>query len=203
MFLSRDLLQKILSQQPDIFSSLPKRRQMNPDNIQSIEEVLAKVLLGDLMLQSLVRRGNNSDVRFDRGVSADPRKFSLLEDSQYFALDCQWHISNFIQEKRTPVTLFESADSLGRSSSERTLFMTEQLAFQQIFRNRRAINRYKGLVAAIAVVVNRSRNQFLAGSALSGNHHGRVTVGNTPDHFEHLLHCLGLADKAVLILFDG
>src|SRR5215510_5432555 len=108
MLLSRDLLQKILRQQPDVLPSLSKRGQMNTHDIQSVKQILAKMLLGNLMLQSLVCRGNNPDIRLDRGITADTRKFSLLEDSQYFTLDRQWHISNFIQEKGAPVTLFES-----------------------------------------------------------------------------------------------
>src|SRR5262249_626566 len=136
MFLSRDLLQKILGQQPDILFSLPKRRQVNPNNVEPVEEILSKVLLDDFVLKRLVRCGNNAYVCLDCRVSTNTRKFSLLKYTQYFALNRQGHISNLVQEKRASVALLKSADSLRGSSGKCSPLVAEQFALQQIFRDR-------------------------------------------------------------------
>src|SRR6516165_7408713 len=176
---------------------------MNPNNVEPVKEILSKVLFGDFLLKRLVRRRNNTYVRLDGCVSPNARKLSFLQDPQYFALNRQGHISNLVQKKRAPVALLKSPDSLRGNSGKCPLFVTEQFAFEQVFRNRCAIDRNKRLPAAVAVVMNRPRDQFFAGSALSCNHYRRVTVRNSTDHLKDLLHGLGLADKTILILLDG
>src|SRR6516165_1981307 len=147
---------------------------MNPNNVEPVKEILSKVLFGDFLLKRLVCRGNNTYVRLDGCVSPNARKLSFLQDPQYFALNRQGHISNLVQEKRAPVTLLKSADSLRGSSCKCTLFVAEQFAFEQIFRNCCTIDCDKRLHATVAIVMNRSSHQFFAGTALSCNHHRRV-----------------------------
>src|SRR6516225_10565415 len=131
---------------------------MNPNNVEPVKEILSKVLFGDFLLKRLVCRGNNTYVRLDGCVSPNARKLSFLQDTQYFALNRQGHIANLVQEKRAPITLLKSADSLRGSSGKCTLFVAEQFAFEQIFRNSRAIDRNKCLRTAVAVMMNRSRD---------------------------------------------
>src|SRR5512146_2892999 len=57
----------------------------------------------------------------------------------------------------------------GQRTSDRTLYVPEQLALQQTFRNRRAIDCHKRLAPSRALVVNQPRQQFLPGSTLRFN----------------------------------
>ena len=82
-----NFLQEIFSQQVDILSSLPKRRQVYSDHVQAIEKVLPKLLLSDLLLQRLIGGGDNSDICFDRGVSSYSGKFTFLQNPENLALD--------------------------------------------------------------------------------------------------------------------
>ena len=51
--------------------------------------------------------------------------------------------------------------------------------------------------------MDRAGDEFLARAALARDHHRRVAVRHAADHLEHLLHGLGLAHDAVLVLLDG
>ena len=116
---------------------------------------------------------------------------------------CHRHLADFVQEKRPAVALLETPDALGHRTGERAFLVPEKLAFQQGLGDRRAVDRHEKLVAAPAVMVDRAGHQFLAGTALAGDHHRGLAVRDAAHHLEHLLHRLGLADDAVLVLVDG
>ena len=46
-------------------------------------------------------------------------------------------------------------------------------------------------------------DEFFAGAALAGDHHGGVGHGDAANHFEHLLHGGRFSDERVLVFFDG
>ena len=85
---------------------------------------------------------------------------------------------------------------------KRTFLVPEKLAFQQRFRDGRAVDGDEKLVAAAAVMMDGARDEFLARAALARDHHRRLAVRHAADHLEDLLHRLGLADDAVLVLID-
>ena len=66
------------------------------------------------------------------------------------------HFADFIEKERAVVALLETSDPLAMRPGEGPLFVTEKLAFEQILRNRRAVDRQKALVAPRAVVVDGS-----------------------------------------------
>jgi hypothetical protein len=99
--------------------------------------------------------------------------------------------------------LFEAADTLGAGPGEGTFFVTEEFAFEQIFRNSRAIDGEEGTVVPGAVLVDGPGDKFLPRAAFARDHDGGIAVRNAPDHFEDLLHGRGLTDDAVLVLLEA
>ena len=79
--------------------------------------------------------------------------------------------------------------------------MAEQFAFQKLFGNRGAVHGEERLFAAVAVMVNRAGDQFLAGAAFAGDQRGGVAAGDLADELENLLHRLAAADDAQFIIF--
>ena len=71
--------------------------------------------------------------------------------------------------------------------------MPEQFGLEQIFGNRRAIDRHKGLVPPIARIMKSLGQQFLAGPARPQQHHRRIGVGDALNHLCNLQHfrCTG------------
>ena len=76
--------------------------------------------------------------------------------------------------------------------------MTEQLAFEQRFGERRAVDRHEGAFLARAVAVQGARRDLLAGSALAANQHGGVRRSHLGDELVDLPHGRAFADHAVL-----
>src|SRR5207244_10341740 len=139
-----------------------QRRDLNAHDVQAIKQIFAKLLRRDRLLQRFVGRGDNADIRLDRLVAANALERSGLQHAQNLRLRRQRHVADFVEKNRAFVALLELADALGGGASERSLFVAEQLAFQQIFRNRGAVDRQERLGAAPAVMVNRARDQLLA-----------------------------------------
>ena len=62
---------------------------------------------------------------------------------------------------------FESAFTIGSRTREGSFNVSEQFTFYDVFGKGGAMRFNKGLVCAITVVVNGSRNQFFAGTGIS------------------------------------
>ena len=73
--------------------------------------------------------------------------------------------------------------------------MAEQLALEQIARDCAAVDCPKRPVFALAEIVDCSRHQFLAGTALSGHQDDGIGGGDSRDQVVDLLHRIGSADK--------
>ena len=76
--------------------------------------------------------------------------------------------------------------------------MAEQLAFDQLFRNRRAVHFDERLRRARAGRVNRVRDQFLAGAAFAEDQHAAVGGGHQRQLLAQRLHRHAFADDAQL-----
>ena len=61
---------------------------------------------------------------------------------------------------------------------ERPFLVAEEFAFEQGFRERRAIDGDERLIAAGAQVVNRAGHDFLARTVLAENQHGQIGIGD-------------------------
>lgn len=72
--------------------------------------------------------------------------------------------------------------------------MAEQFRFEQILGNCRRIQRNERTICARAVLVQRTRHQFLAGTGLAGDHYGDVRLRQATDRAEHVLHRRSLAE---------
>src|SRR6266481_9411868 len=84
--------------------------------------------------------------------------------------------------------MFKEACSIMGCTCESSLHMPKQLTFQQSFRQSRTVANHEFLAGTRAEVVQRSGNQFFAGSGGTGYQRCLKQRGNTPDpgkHFQH------------------
>ena len=73
------------------------------------------------------------------------------------------------RNKRALVRLLEPSLPRADRAGERAAHVTEQLGLEQRLGNRAAVERDEPLRAARAVVMNRARDDFLAGAGLAGH----------------------------------
>ena len=86
------------------------------------------------------------------------------------------------------VRVLELAELALLRAGEGALLEAEQLALEQLRRQRGAVHLDEGLVAAARELEQRARDQLLAGAALAAHQHGDVGVGDLLDDVAHLLH---------------
>ena len=106
-------------------------------------------------------------------------KVPHLQHAQNFRLRRRRHVADFIEKDRAAVALLEFADALRGRAGERASFVPEQFAFEKVLRNGRAIDGEERLLAALAVMINRAGNQFLAGAAFAGDQRGGIGCRRT------------------------
>ena len=76
--------------------------------------------------------------------------------------------------------------------------MSEKFAFQQVRGYRRAVDRDERLALAHAMLMQRARNKFFAGSCLAQDQHRRIAVGRKTDCLLHAAHRFAGTDKSAL-----
>ena len=81
---------------------------------------------------------------------------------------------DFVEEQRALVRLLEPALPVADGAGERAAHVAEQLRLEQRLRNRAAVERDEPVRAPRAVVVNRARDDFLAGAGFAGDENRAV-----------------------------
>ena len=151
-------------------------RQAHRHDVEPIEQVLAEQPLPDHQPQVAVACGHDPDVGPDRMVAADRDELALLQHPQQPGLRLERHVADLVEEQRAAIGLLEPAEPARVGAGERALLVAEQLALDQLARDRRHVDGDERAVAALAEIVQRARHQLLAGAGLAGDQHGEVGV---------------------------
>ena len=103
--------------------------------------------------------------------------------------------ADFVQEDSALVRKLETAPFSRHRAGKRAFFVSEQFAFKQIFRQRRAVHFYQRLIAPRRIVMQRVGNQLFAGAAFAGNQHGCLRVRGFAHHLKDAVHFRRFADN--------
>ena len=189
-----DLLEKVRDEHRDVLAALAQRRQLDRHDREPVVQVLAEPPAGDLGLQILVRRGDDADVDLDRLAAADALELALLEHAQHLRLRVRVHVADLVEEQRAAIGELELAAALLGRAGERALLVAEQLALDQLGRDRRAVELHERPVLALGVLVHRARDELLAGAVLAGDQHAPGARRGLRHLIEDRLHRGALAD---------
>ncbi len=192
-----ELVEVEIREQGNVANSLPQWRLHHRDHVDAVIEVFAELAGFDHFFQVAVGGENQSHVDFVRFVATDRFKLFVLQHSQEFDLQAGWGGCDFVEEQSAAVGREEFPFFILRGSRERTLHVTEQLAFEQVLRQRSTGDFHEGLIAAVGLLVNRSGGHGFAGAALAENQHGGFRVGHTFDEVEHLEHFIIVPDDVL------
>ena len=133
-------------------------------------------------------RADDPRVDRDRLAAADPLDHALLQEAQQLHLQRQRNVANLVEEQRAAIGLLDLALGGLDCAGERPLLVSEQFAFEQVFRDRRAIDRDEFAIGAVAGIVEASRQQFLARPARAEQHDRDVGVRHALDRPRHADH---------------
>jgi hypothetical protein len=113
-----------------------------------------------------------------RSCSAPRRRTrKVLQHAQQLGLQRQVELADLVQEQRAAVGGLDQADLARLRVGEGALLMAEQLALDQVRRQRGAVDFHERGRGARTGVVAGARHQLLAGAGLAQNQHGPVQRG--------------------------
>ena len=107
----------------------------------------------------------------------------MLQDSQKRRLDGERQVGNLVEEQGTAVSQLEVALPASIRARERALLVAEQLGLDQRVGNRTAVERDKGLLSAIAHLMDGAGHQLLTGARLALDEHRQHGLGDLLDVF--------------------
>ena len=192
VFLAAELVQEVLHQQRYVFHPFPQGRGVDREDGQPVVEVLPEAPAPHRFGQIGIG-GRDEPHLHPLQAAPDGLDFPGLQHPQQFGLQGRAQGADFVQEQGALVGLLEFSDPLAVGPGEGPFFMAEQFAFQQIFRNGRAVDGHEGLVAELSLEMNGPGDQFLAGAAFSLDQNGDVAVHHLAHQLQHLVETLAPA----------
>ena len=172
----------------DVRGSITQRRQGDLQDVEAIVEVLSKSPRLDLRSEIPNGRGDHADVDLLRFRVSDLSDLLFLQNPEELDLQAQRQLTNLVEEERATVRLLKEPVVGAGRVGEGPANVTEELAFEEVLRDRSAVHRDEGPSLSNADVVQRAGDELLAGPALSVQENGRLEVGDLADHREDLLH---------------
>ena len=92
------------------------------------------------MLEIAIRRCDDANVDGVRAVVADALVLALLQHAQQLALQIERNLADLVEEDRAAVGELETPDPIAMRARERAFHVAEELALEQLVRNRCAID---------------------------------------------------------------
>ena len=186
---------EVARQQRNVAGPVAQRWNRDREHREPEEQIFAEPPRGNGGAQPAIGRRDEPDIDLHRRRAADPLEPLLLERAQNFGLQRQRQIADLVEKERSPVRHLELAGLPGHGAGERALLVAEELGFEQRFGNRRAVDRDKRRVGALAEGVQRAREQLLAGPALALEEHRRIRRRRLLQAGEHFPERQVLADQ--------
>jgi hypothetical protein len=178
-----------------VFMPVAERWHADGEDVQPVEEVLAKGAGPDRLVEVAVRRGDHPDVHAPWLCRAHGHEGPVLEEAQELHLRGRRDLADLVEEERPAVGGGEVAGLPLRRPGEGAPLVAEQLGLEERLRERRAVDLDERARGAPALVVDGSCELALPRSALAEEQHARVGGRDLPRGGEHRLHGRALRDE--------
>ena len=139
----------------------------------------------------------DAHVHLDRLVVADALELAFLQHAQQLHLQRHAHRAHFVEEQRAAMRLLEPALPGADGAGERAAHVAEDLGFEQVLWNRAAVERDEPLPAPRAGVMNRARDDFLAGAGLASDQNRARRARDGLERLKQIAHRPAAADDAL------
>src|SRR5262249_52413502 len=143
-----NLLQERLTQWQDVVATVPQRRQPDREHVEPVVKILAKLSVGDGLLQIAVGGGHDPRVSAQRSCATETLELTLLQNAEELCLGGRAHFADLVEEERAAGRLFELPWLALRRTGEGSTLVAEELGFEELFRKRSAVQRHKGSIVS-------------------------------------------------------
>src|SRR5437879_3770819 len=181
------LREELVRQVEDVVS-LPEGRQGDSEFVETVVDILAKPARPHLALERNIGGGDDPHVHGDWPLAAERLHLSFLQRTQQLCLGGKGKVDNLIEEKASARGELELPGLSLMGTGERALLIAEELRLDQGVRDRTAVDGDKRLLASGTELMDRPRDEFLAGAGLALDEACEARVGHSPDLLDNLLH---------------
>ncbi len=196
-------LDEVLGELDHVGRALAQRRDLQVDDVEAEEEVLAELACAHRLDQVAVGGGDDADVHRHRPGAAHAVDHALLDGAQKLGLQANVHFRDFVEQQRAAGGLLELADAAGDRAGEGALLVAEQLGFEQVLRDRGAVDRDEGGARAVRAPMHIARDHLLAGAGFAGDQDRRIARRDLQREFHHVRHGLVAIDQLAGVVADG
>jgi len=169
---------EVPGQWQDVPRPVAQRVQLQGHHVQPVVQVFAEMPGVDRLLQLHVGRRQHPHIDRDTLARAQAHHFTLLQHAQQLDLDRQRQVTDFVEEQRAAVSLFEPAGLGCQGTGKGTFFMAEQLGFDQRLGECAAVHRDERPVAPAAEVVDMPCDQLLARAGFANDQDAGLAGGD-------------------------
>ena len=190
----------MLDELRNVLAAIAQRRNGDRKHVEPVVQVATETTLPDFLGQVPIGRRDDADIDVDRARAAQPLDLALLQHAEQLGLELERQLADLVEQNRSPVRQLEAANLRRVRAGEGAALAPEQLALDEVGRQRRAVDDDHGTGAARAPLVNRAGEQFLAGAGLAGQQHGRVGGRHLVDTEHHITKGVAVADNRVTVI---
>ena len=134
---------------------------MNRKHIQPVEKVRPESALFHKLVKIFVGGGDTPKINMDGTRTTHTGNFVLLKHAQQIALRLQADVADFVEKNCATIRHLKASFLAVLRSGEGPFFVTKQLAFQQRFSKRTAVNHHQWVIVPRAGRMNRAGAQLL------------------------------------------
>ncbi len=135
-------------------------------------QVAAKAALAHLTFQVAVAGRDHLDIDLQRLLPAETPQDPVFDRGEQLGLQLQIHLADLVQEQGASIRLLQVTAMPPLGPGEGACLVAEQLGFQKIARQGRAIDLDQRTIGAGAGMVQDARRQTLAGTSLAAEDQG-------------------------------
>ncbi len=124
----------MVGEQRDVVLALAQRRQIDVDDVDSVEQFLAEAAGLDLGFEIFIGGAQHAHVERHRIVGAERVCLALLQRAQQLDLQRERQLADLVEQDGALVGGLQQADLVLAGAGERAALVAEQLALEQILR---------------------------------------------------------------------
>src|SRR5262245_55790279 len=134
------LLYEMSEQLGNVVPTIAQRRQHDRKHTKTIKQIEPEAAVGNFPLQIAVGGRDHPDVDTPRDIVAHPLELAFLQHAQQLHLEIERNLSDLVEKQRTAVGELKAADAVADGAGERSTHVTEELALEQLARNRSTVD---------------------------------------------------------------
>jgi hypothetical protein len=187
--------EEVSSEFRDVIESFAEWREVDFKCVDAEEEVFAEVAFLNHLLEFTVGGADDSDIDMEGFVVADASDFAGFEEPEELNLHAFIEFSEFIEEQCASIGDFEESSSVCICAGECAAAVSEEFAFDEVFRDGAAVDGDEGFISSFALFVDSSGDHFLAGTGFSEDKDSGVSGCDAVDESSNAEHGCGIADQ--------